>query len=339
MKRYDRAIAATVEKIRNTVPTDLVDRFLASGGIRRELFRSFKPEKEGRISAVDGSNAMVFDSGNFSIAAVRAAETGFEQGIRQSRTVTPLSVFMIGPDEVNPDFPLIFEEYFGMPPGTPLSNEDPSDAASVLRDTLEYHVALEQAQSLQRDALLLLDGTLRVTHASHDAVLQETIRSAQRRELLIAAISKRTSVTWGGGYPLLPSVAGLATRAGITAPWWIKVDDRMLDRHQFDQWRHGDYYIAKLHPHARMPLKVELPEGTPDEIAGVTFARLAGMADDRRIPGYPYPLLDAHRAVVIDSAILDRVRQDITRGCNGKGMDEREFNQIFGDYHDEFRRY
>jgi hypothetical protein len=339
MNKYERAIASTVEKIRKTVPTDLVDRFEASGGISRDLFHSFRPEKKGLTSAVDGSNAMVFDSGNFSIAAVRAGETGFEHGIRYSRTVTPLSVFMIGPDEVNPDFPLMFQEYFGMPPGTPLSNEDPSDAASVLRDTLEYHVALEQAQSLQKDSLLLLDGALRVTHASHDAVLQETIRSAQRREILIAAISKRTSATWGGGYPLLPSVAGLANRAGITAPWWIKVDDSTLDRHQFDQWRHGDYYIAKLHPHARMPLKVELPEGTPDTIAGSTFARLAGMADDRRIPGYPFPLLDAHRAVVIDSSVLDRIRQDIIRGCTGEGMNEHAFNQIFGDYHDEFRRY
>jgi len=339
MKKYEWSIASTVEKIRKTVPTDLVDRFLASEGVSRELFRSFKPEKKGIISAVDGSNAMVFDSGNFSIAAVRAAETGFEHGIRLTRSVTPLSVFMIGPEEVNPDFPILFQEYFGMPPGTPLSNEDSSVAASVLRDTLEYQIALEEAQSLQKDSLLLLDGALRVTHASHDSVLQETVRSAQRRGILIAAVSKRTSATWGGGYPLLPSVAGVAARAGITAPWWVKVDGSIPDRHQFDQWRHGDYYIAKLHPQARMPLKVELPVGTPDEIAGVTFARLAGMADDRRIPGYPFPLLDAHRAVVIDSAILDRVRQDITRGCNGKGMDEREFNQIFGDYHDEFRRY
>lgn len=339
MNNYDSAIAGMVEKIRKAVPTDLVDRFETSGGVTRGSFNPFKPEKNGFISAVDGSNAMVFDSGNFSLAAVRAAETGFSHGIRQSRTVTPLSVFMIGPEEVNPDFPLMFQEYFGILPGTPLSNEDPSDAASVLRDTLEYSIALKQAQSLQKDSLLLLDGALRVTHASHDAVLQETIRSAQRQEVLIAAVSKRTSATWGGGYPLLPSVAGLATRAGIPAPWWVKVDDRTLDRHQFDQWRHGDYYIAKLHPHARMPLKVELPVGTPDEIAGCTFARLAGMADDRRIPGYPFPLLDAHRAVVIDSTVLDRVRQDIIRGCTVQGMDERAFNQIFGDYHDEFRRY
>jgi hypothetical protein len=143
----------------------------------------------------------------------------------------------------------------------------------------------------------------------------------------------------GGGIPLIPAVEGLAAREEVTAPWWIRIETSILDHMQFRQWQHGDLYVVKLHPRAAVTLKLELPQGQDDLRIQATMDLLAGCADDGRLPGYPYPLLDAHRAVVIDPPTTDRIRQDLLRGMTGRGYSVSHFQQLFGDVHDEFRKY
>jgi len=66
---------------------------------------------------------------------------------------------------------------------------------------------------------------------------------------------------------------------------------------------------------------------------------LAASAGDGRIPGYPYPLLDAHRSVVIDEALVTQIQQDIKSGLAKMGMRNRSFEDLFGDLHGDFERY
>jgi hypothetical protein len=209
----------------------------------------------------------------------------------------------------------------------------------VLRDTLEYWVAFRTVQDAFPGSLLLLDGALRVSHASHDPVLQSIISTANSRGVLLAAVAKRTEATWGGGIPLLPAVEGLASREEIAPPWWIRIDPAQLDHLQFRQWQHGDLYVVKLHPRAAVTLKLELPRGQNERSVRTTMELLAGCADDGRLPGYPYPLLDVHRTVVIDQATSDHIRHDLLRGMTVSGYTFSHFQQLFGDVHDEFRKY
>ena len=101
----------------------------------------------------------------------------------------------------------------------------------------------------------------------------------------------------------------------------------------------GKCYVASLHPNVTKPMKLELPKGTDEQMAAATLQALAACADDGRIPGYPYPLLDAHRAVLIDEALVTRVQQDIKAGLVKQGIRNRLFEDLFGDLHDDFERY
>ncbi len=74
---------------------------------------------------------------------------------------------------------------------------------------------------------------------------------------------------------------------------------------------------------------MELPKGTDEETAAATMQALAACAGDGRIPGYPYPLLDAHRTVAIDEALTDQVRQDIKAGLTERGILHRHFRRPF----------
>jgi hypothetical protein len=336
---YDHEMDTAAGRIRAVVPEDLVEKFQASGGISRADFRSCTPTECGEICAIDGSDVVILESGSMAIVLFRAAQSTFRNRERGRRSLSPLKCAIIGPGVENLDFPRVYRECFGQPPGNPLGNEDRSKAAGILRDTLEYWIAEQMAGTLEPGALLLRDGPLRVSHASHDPVLVRITDACRAWNIDLAGVSKRTTATWGGGHPLLPSVNGLAKLLDMDAPWWIRIDPAVLDHAQFPRWQHGQMYVACLHPRARSPLKIELPRDLPEENVRGIMDRLAACSGDGRIPGYPYPLFDAHRTVVLTEEVVEQVRSDLMRRIAITGLERQTYDILFGDYHDEFARY
>ena len=338
-KLYEVSVDLALGKIAAHVPEDLVARFAEKSALHKDDFREIPPGPSGTVSAVDGSNAMVLEGGSIALAAIRAGRTTFAGNVRSGRAITPLTLVTIGPHHRNNDFDDLYRECFGTPPQKGLDNSDPDRASDALRDTLEYWVTLQTAATMPAGSLLLIDGALRVTSQNHEPVLAEIIKKAGERDILLAAVAKRTRATWGGGHPLLPATGGLAGQFGITGPWWTKIDPHLLDNTEYRQGRHGEIYVASLHPHLNKPMKIELPKGIDEQTAAATMQALAACADDGRIPGYPYPLLDAHRSVVIDEALVTRVQQDLKAGLLKQGIRNRLFEDLFGDLHDDFERY
>jgi hypothetical protein len=336
---YHGAILETAGRIRARIPADLVEKFEKTCSIRTGDFIPCTATPCGEVCAVDGSNVTLLESGSMALAVFRAAQTTFVNMERSRRSVTPMTFAIIGPDEENQDFPVLYADCFGHPPGKPLVNEDISRAAGVLRDTVEYWVTEAMAKELGTGALLLRDGPLRVSHESHNPVLTRITLACNEKDIGLAGISKRSAATWGGGHPLLPAVFGYATSHKIPAPWWIKIDPAILDHQPHAQWQHGEMYVACLHPRSKGPLKIELARGTGDETAKAIMNRLAGCSADGRIPGYPYPLLDAHRTVVLTEEIVEQVKGDLLGRLAEAGIDRQTYEILFGDYHDEFARY
>jgi hypothetical protein len=335
---YSGAVKEAAGRIRATIPADLVEKFAKTCTIRPSDFIHCEPAPCGEVCAIDGSNVMLLESGSMALAVVRAAQTTFLDMERKRRSVTPMRFALIGPEEENQDFPVLYADCFGHPPGKPLSNEDISRAAGILRDTLEYWVTETMAKELGPGALLLRDGPLRVSHESHNPVLTRIALTCYDRDLGLAGISKRSAATWGGGHPLLPAVFGFAKTNKIKAPWWIKIDPAILDHQPHAQWQHGEMYVACLHERSKGPLKIELPKEIGNEAAEV-MSRLAGCSADGRIPGYPYPLFDAHRTVVITEEITAQLKGDLLGQLADAGIDRQTYEILFGDYHDEFARY
>jgi hypothetical protein len=336
---YDGAVQEAAGRIRATIPADLVEKFEKSCGIGTSDLIPCSPARCGEVCAVDGSNVVLLESGSMALAVIRAAQTTFVDMERSRRSVTPMTFALIGPEEENADFPVLYADCFGHPPGKPLVNDDITRAAGVLRDTLEYWVTEAMAAGLGEGALLLRDGPLRVSHESHDPVLTRIALVCRDREIGLAGVSKRSAATWGGGHPLLPPVAGFAKAHAVKPPWWIKIDPAILDHAPFAQWQHGDMYVACLHPRSRGPLKIELPCDTKMETAATIMDRLAACSADGRIPGYPYPLFDAHRTVALTEEIVEQVKGDLLGRLAAAGIDRQTYEILFGDYHDEFARY
>jgi hypothetical protein len=336
---YEESVDRALRRINEHIPEDLVQTFAQESGITREDIHTIPPGRSGMVTAIDGSNTMVLEGGSVSLAAIRAVQTTFLNNERHHRSITPLTLVTIGPGHRNRDFDELYQDCFGIPPHKGLDNADPERASAILRDTLEYWVGLHTARTLPEGALLLLDGALRVSSQNHEPVLASIITTAQERGILLAAVAKRTRVTWGGGHPLLPAIGGLVAQFGVAGPWWAKIDEHLLDHTEYRQGRHGELYIASLHSQWSRPMKVDLPKGTGEVAAAATMQALAACADDGRIPGYPYPLLDAHRTVVIDEPLVTQIQQDLKAGLEKQGIRNRTFEDLFGDLHGDFERY
>lgn len=333
---YDESLAATTLRIRTALPENIAGLFARCSGKTPVL--PVTPSRVARIAAIDGSNAAVLESGSMTISAIRAGAVLFRDG-EIDRKRTPLLLVTSGSGDGADDFSYLYRECFRSDPGKTLGDDERAMLASLARDILEYWMAGEVLESLERGDLLLLDGALRVSHESLDPVLTRLIGQAERKGVLLAAVAKRTTATFGDGYPLLPAVAAYADDQGRASPWRVKVDESILDQTRFSQWQHGEIHVTSLHPHTGVPIKVELPEKQSRERTEQTFSLLAGCADDGRIPGYPFPLLEAHRAVVIGQPVLGQVRQDLIAALDREGIDFSRYAMMFGDYHDEFRRY
>ena len=329
-----------LRRITEHIPEDLVGKFAQESGITREDIHPIPPGRSGMVTAVDGSNTMVLEGGS----VCHRRNPGSADNVSQQRTP---STAPSPPSRSSPS---------GRGTGTGTLTSS-TRTVSASRPTRDWTMPIPSghppssatrwstgspcrpSRTLPAGALLLLDGALRVSSQNHEPVLAEIITTAQERNVLLAAVAKRTRVTWGGGHPLLPAIGGLVAHLGISGPWWAKVDEHLPDHTEYRQGRHGELYIASLHSRVSRPMKMDLPKGTGEETAAATMQALAACADDGRIPGYPYPLLDAHRTCLIDEPLVTQIQQDIKAGLAKQGMQNRTFEDLFGDLHGEFERY
>lgn len=342
MKRdaaYSRDLISVLDHIHSITPADLAGRFRDHSGLAPGDYMPIGISSDRRVAAIDGSNTLVAESGLFSVIALRAAGVVFRGGRRESSVVSPVRVLRIGPKRDVESFPLLYQECFDTLPEASLDSEDRAKAAGVLRDIIEYWTVLGVMERLDGGDLILLDGALRVNHESLNPVLMEILKKAGRQGLLVASVTKRTSMTWGGGIPLVPSVAALARECGVDPPWTVRIPDAILDASRYEQWQHGELYVARLHPASPAAFKVELPQYADADAVQDTFAACAAYADDGRVTGYPFPLFAAHRQALIKEDASDLVLQDLIRGMGAINLGVAEYREIFGDIHDEFARY
>ncbi|HXW98311.1 MAG TPA: DNA double-strand break repair nuclease NurA, partial [Methanomicrobiales archaeon] len=142
----------------------------------------------------------------------------FPGATRKFRSVTPLRLATLGQEAKHGSFASLYRECFGTDPEATVDDDEPARTAGILRDTLEYWVALKTAERLGAGDLLALDGALRVTHASHDRVMLDLVRTCAARRVHLCAVTKRSAVTWGGGLPLVSAARSLAESHAISPP-------------------------------------------------------------------------------------------------------------------------
>lgn len=170
---------------------------------------------------------------------------------------------------------------------TRLSGDHPRAMMNEFRHHLEGELTLRMARE-REGAIIAVDGTLASFHKESNH-LHETREECERRGNILVGISKDSySHAFGGvktDEELLNGKNGMA---------FVRVPSGYEEKHR--GFLHGDVYFAKLHPDSPKWFRIDV--GTFRDDPSFVFSNLAHYARSGLCPGYPYPLLEAHRFAV-----------------------------------------
>lgn len=166
----------------------------------------------------------------------------------------------------------------------------PADAqafAAALCAVLETEEALDALGGLAPGGLLLLDGSLRGLPAPAAGLVGVLERAAGERGVHVVGVTRRSGLRHGGR-PLVPllRVAGVEELPGRA--WCAELPQPGV-------------HVCLLEPRASRAYRV-------DAAGTEALARLLPLSRDRNHRGYPYPLAAARKAVAVDAARLEALR-------------------------------
>ena len=249
----------------------------------------FVPARRARpLVAVDGSYAFLWSGSGVSLAVVRIGSLHYaaeEDGYRKLHLdQKDHAVVVSSREEVmaeqGPILSSLYESTLG-------SRDQPREIVNEYRRYLEASLALEVARR-ERGSILAMDGTLEIfpRELDHSPQLQE---ACHRNDHYLVGVSKDSILQAFGR-----KVSDEELLRGEPGPAYVRVPQEFekKSRARF----YGDIYFAKLHSAAAKWFRVDVGPGKA-EVKEV-FRHLSAYAQSPLYPGYPFPLLEAHRFAV-----------------------------------------
>ncbi len=283
---------------------------------------------KGRVSvvAVDGGSSVLARGGNIEVIAWRAGMAAFEGHRRVGEFCPPPEVLAYNRLAIGE----MLEEYMTDLPVKRITAEAPLRPVDELRWLAEWRLIEQLIDQAEPETLCLIDGSLRA-HTDFDMNFQKGIlRRAAEKKVYVAAVTKQTTLSLGGGLPL-----DLGRNRSQAAPeghsCWYRQLNRALDPES--GWL-GNIYLARLHPGADKPYRVDINRFDESDIEKI-FSMMAAIADDVEFCGYPYPLAAAHRLVRIDNIFRQELIDSIGRALEAKDFPPHIWEYLTGDIHDK----
>ena len=267
------------------------------------------------VWAVDGGQSLVADARCLQVYAARASRVRWRDGGCVLEDEGTLQAFLFGLGE---ERRVLFDL------AAPVAPDSPVDV-NLVRDWNEWSAAAQCVEEADRGGLVLIDGDLQPDWRIPSSWLASLLAAAAERGVLLAGVTKHTSLSWNGA-PLLGELERMAEESlGGRQCWWVPVA-----RTRPDVGAGIQVVVARLDPDARFSFRVDLPAECDAE---VVLGSLSALCDDAAFPGYPYPLSVADRLAACGSYVRDEVWAQIEEELDRLGvpLDVRE--RAFADRH------
>ena len=283
--------------------------------VLRPLERGSAP---GDVWAVDGGQAVVADARCLQLFVTRAARVRYQHGVCVLEDEGELRAHLLGGAEGRGAVESL---------GIGVAAEASLDGVTnLLRDAGEWQAVAVAVDEAEPGALVLVDGDLVPDWRIPSRFVAGVLERALERGVLLAGVTKHSSLSRGGA-PLLGQLEREAAGAfGERATWWVPVA-----RTRTDLDRPGlQVLAARLDPDARFSFRVDLPGEVDPEPA---LAAISALANDAAFPGYPYPLSVADRLAACPPWLRQEVRFELDElfDLAGVPLDVRE--RAFADRH------
>lgn len=269
--------------------------------------------------AVDGGQAVVADARCLQVVVVRAARARFVAGTTVREEQGELTAAVCGGEEARGAVEALG---LGVAPDASLEG-----VAHLLRDGHEW-LALERCvEEVDAGGLVLADGDLVPDWRIPSHRVAATFARARERGVVLAGVTKHSSLARGGA-PLLAQLEREAgTLLGPRAMWWAPVARSRPDLDPPDGLR---VVAARLDPDAPYSFRVDLVSwADPEE----TLGAISALADDAAFPGYPYPLSVADRLAACPGWLREEVRLALDAHLDRAGVPASLRDLAFADRH------
>ena len=267
------------------------------------------------VWAVDGGQALVADARCVQLLVTRAARARFLGGECVLEEDGDLRAWLVGCGE---------ERVAAASLGLGVAPDAAVDV-NLLREHGEWELVGRCVLEAAPGALVLVDGDLRPDLRIPTAHVADLLSVAAQRGVLVASVTKHSSLARGGAPLFAQLEMQAATELGERAMWWSP-----LARFRPASGLDVQVVAARLDPDARFAFRVDLPgEVDPEGVLG----SLSALCDDAAFPGYPYPLTVADRLAGCPSWLRQDVRLDLEDHLDLAGVPVAVRERAFTDRH------
>jgi len=296
------------------------------GRIAESNFRSFTAIGESAMLAVDGGSATILNAGSFVVAGVRVGHVEFRGKEFYSAPEPEFHLLHLASGHAERSYGIFYDKIVGgKPPDHPRGLDETVGRIRALMEWNRVEKILQQEFS--PGTVLAFDGALWAGIKGVGPLLERIVELARRKEIILCGISKKSMLVHDSR-PLIPAVQMMGDEFMPDALWYYPLDTGNYAERLF-----GKIYLAKLHSRSQYVFRVDLslPDGVSPEDA---FNKLAYYADDPTYVGYPYPLARVHNDVAFSHAEVADLRSMLRAGALDRGMDPREWQLTFQNFHD-----
>ncbi len=275
--------------------------------------------------AVDGGQATVADARCVRLLITRAARARFRNGQCVLEDEGEFRAHVLGGAEER-IAALLALGLDGLAPDTAVD-------VNLLRDRWEWEAVERSVEEADPGAVVLVDGDLQPDWRIPSPFLARILSRARKRGVLVAGVTKHSSLSRGGA-PLVGQLELEAADAlGPRARWWAPVArSRASERPDVAGLK---VVVANLDPDARFAFRVDLPA---DAHAEEALGRLAAVSDDAAFPGYPYPLSVADRLAACPGWLRDEAWLQLDELLARAGVPAEVRERAFVDRHSLMER-
>ena len=273
-------------------------------------------EAPADVWAVDGGQGLVADARCLQVIITRSARVRFRAGRCETEEEGDLQAVLLGgSDERVAALDALAVE--GIDPGCSVD-------VNLVRDRWEWEAVSRSVDDVEPGGTVLVDGDLQPDWRIPSSFLRDVLERAQAREVVVAGVTKHSSLARGGA-PLLGWLEREAELGvGTRAMWWAPIGRVRGDV--------GGVQVvaARLDPDARFSFRVDLPTWAEPDVA---LARLSALCDDAAFPGYPYPLSVVDGLAACPGWLRDDVRVQLDELLDRAGVPLDVRDRAFTDRH------
>jgi len=307
--------------------TGLSDPTLASLAFEDEIVLRplLRLDPPADVWAVDGGQGTVADARSVALLVTRAARVRVRHGECVLEEEGDLRAHLLGGAEER------VAALLGLGLGGVAA--DTSVDVNLLRDRWEWDAVERSVAEAEPGAMVLVDGDLQPDWRIPSSFLAELLARAAEQRVLVAGVTKHSSLSRGGA-PLVGQLEMEAAEAlGPRARWWAPVArSRATERPDVAGLQ---VVVARLDPDARFAFRIDLPA---DADAADALGRLAAISDDASFPGYPYALSVADRLAACPRWVREETWLQLDDLLHQAGVAPEVRERAFTDRHSLMER-